>query len=54
MEEGEIPSLKIKSVEAEEEESPTATILLPPSPINEMNKKTLKDSTTPGGSWQKW
>ena len=52
MEEGEIPSSKIKSVEEEEkEESPAPIIPLPPSPRNERNEKCFEGSTTPEGSW---
>ena len=50
MEEGDIPPLKIRTVEAKEEESPATTSLPPPSPSNERQEKAFEGSTTPGGS----
>ena len=52
MEEGEIPSSETISAETKEEEIHAFMIIPPMSPINERNKKSLKGSTPPGGTWE--
>ena len=50
MEEGEIPSSKIRFAKVEEEENSGVASSIPSSPRIERIEKALEGSTTPGGS----